>query len=95
MWEALLPRHLQPLHSFSTIREMAPFNPTHDYYAILESSSTATYEEIKSSYYRLALIHHPDKNPGCANSTATTQLVSLRTVLGLHKRETVDSHLGR
>lgn len=35
-----------------------------DYYAILEVSRTASPEEIKSSFRRLAMKFHPDKNPG-------------------------------
>ncbi|KAL0580009.1 hypothetical protein V5O48_002012 [Marasmius crinis-equi] len=34
----------------------------HDYYQLLEVEETATAEEIKKSFRRLALIHHPDKN---------------------------------
>ncbi|KIY53073.1 DnaJ-domain-containing protein [Fistulina hepatica ATCC 64428] len=36
--------------------------PPLDYYALLEVSEDATSEEIKKSFRRLALIHHPDKN---------------------------------
>jgi len=34
-----------------------------DYYEVLGVSRTSTEQEIKSSYRRLALQHHPDKNP--------------------------------
>lgn len=36
---------------------------TGDYYATLEVDKKATQKEIKASYRRLALKHHPDKNP--------------------------------
>ncbi|HVU26233.1 MAG TPA: molecular chaperone DnaJ [Verrucomicrobiae bacterium] len=35
-----------------------------DYYEVLEIKRTVTIEEIKKSYRRLAVKHHPDKNPG-------------------------------
>ncbi|HVU06906.1 MAG TPA: molecular chaperone DnaJ [Verrucomicrobiae bacterium] len=35
-----------------------------DYYEVLEIKRTMTIEEIKKSYRRLAVKHHPDKNPG-------------------------------
>jgi molecular chaperone DnaJ len=35
-----------------------------DYYASLEVSKSATEDEIKKSYRKLAMQYHPDKNPG-------------------------------
>ncbi|MSR77453.1 MAG: molecular chaperone DnaJ [Candidatus Omnitrophica bacterium] len=42
-----------------------------DYYEILGVSKTAAAEEVKKSYRRLAMQHHPDRNPG--DKTAETK----------------------
>ena len=42
-----------------------------DYYERLGVARTADGGTIKSAYRRLAMAHHPDKNPGCKESEAT------------------------
>lgn len=49
---------------------------TMDYYQLLEVSRDADDKAIKSSYRRLAMECHPDRNPGCADSEAKFKTIS-------------------
>lgn len=41
---------------------------TRDYYADLKVTKTATQEEIKTAFYSLSKLHHPDTNKGSADA---------------------------
>ena len=47
-----------------------------DFYELLEVERTADDATIKSSYRKLAMKWHPDKNPGCADSEARFKAIS-------------------
>lgn len=47
-----------------------------DYYKELELSENATPEEIRKSYRRLSLIHHPDRNGNSPESVAKFQKIN-------------------
>ena len=47
-----------------------------DPYSILGVPRTATDEEIKSAYRKLAMEHHPDRNPGDASAVEKFQKIS-------------------
>jgi len=47
-----------------------------DFYELLEVEQTADDKTIKSSYRRLAMRYHPDKNPGCGESESKFKAIS-------------------
>jgi curved DNA-binding protein CbpA len=46
------------------LRRLMDFDPKKDYYKILGVSSDASEKEVKSAYYKMAKMHHPDLNGG-------------------------------
>jgi molecular chaperone DnaJ len=54
-------------HFSSTVSSMPT---TRDYYEVLGVEKTASGDEIKRSYRRLAMKYHPDRNPGDAEAEA-------------------------
>jgi curved DNA-binding protein len=63
-----------------------------DYYSVLGVSKTATAEEIKKSFRKLALKYHPDRNPGDKEAEARfKELSEAYEVLGdAEKRQKYD-----
>ncbi|KAF4626166.1 hypothetical protein G7Y89_g11995 [Cudoniella acicularis] len=53
-----------------------PALPTFNCYTALELNEKASSSDITASYRRLALIHHPDKNPEDPNATARFQEIN-------------------
>ncbi|MXO58830.1 molecular chaperone DnaJ [Altererythrobacter salegens] len=48
-----------------------------DFYELLGVSRTADDKEIKAAYRKLAMEHHPDRNPGCGDSEAKFKAISV------------------
>jgi len=68
--------------SFRSFRHL-PYHPekssmadpsSRNYYELLQVSRTATPAEIKTSYHRLLLSHHPDKSDPSRNTHARTDI---------------------
>ena len=67
------------------------------YYQILEVSVDSTYEEIKKSFRRLSLVHHPDKNNNSPESnTHYAMILNAYSVLADPvRREKYDAYIRR
>lgn len=61
-----------------------------DYYSILEVESTATVEEIKLAYRRLARIYHPDVNKKAGDSRIKQINEAYAVLSDLSRRITYD-----
>ena len=65
-----------------------------DYYEVLEVTRTVEFEEIKRSYRKLAVKHHPDKNPGDSEAEARfREIAEAYDILGdTEKRSAYDRY---
>lgn len=68
--------------------------PPRDLYEILGVSRTATPEEIKKAYRRLAKQFHPDVNPGKASEDKFKEVTAAFEVLGDEKRRKLYDEFG-
>jgi len=64
-----------------------------DYYEILEIHKSASNDDIKSSYKRLAFEYHPDRNPGNSNAEEKFKVINeaYQTLSNPDKRARYDS----
>ena len=63
-----------------------------DYYAVLGVPASATQDEIKKQYRKLAAKHHPDKNPNDPKAADTFKAISeaYQTLGDANKRKQYD-----
>lgn len=63
--------------------------PLKDYYSILHIPSSASMEDVKKAFRKLALLYHPDKNPDTRFATAKfAEIQEAYAVLGDRKKRT-------
>lgn len=65
-----------------------------DYYSILQVDRGASFEDIKRSYRRLAMKHHPDRNPDKLASEAKFKVINeaYEVLSNKEKRQAYDLH---
>ena len=70
---------------------------TGNYYKILEVKKTATNSEIKTSYRKLAVKFHPDKNQGDSKAAEKFKEIteSYETLRNAEKRKKYDNQTGK
>ena len=69
-------------------------NGKKDYYELLGVGRNASEDEIKKAYRKLALQHHPDRNPGDKQAEETFKLISeaYQVLSDSHKRAQYDQY---
>ncbi|KAG0089798.1 hypothetical protein BGZ93_003401 [Podila epicladia] len=74
--------HLQQCNSFHTSVQLDRQNHHRNHYELLGLAKEATKKEIKSQFYKLSKLHHPDKNDSDASRKEFLAINEAYSVLG-------------
>lgn len=69
--------------------------PAKDYYSILHISSSATMDEVKKAFRKLALVYHPDKSNGSAASLERFAEIQEAYAILSDRKKRADYHYSR